>query len=75
MTGMNENSRILVVDDEASMRELLAIMLRREGYQVEEAGDGGVALKKLQEQGFDLRYPDAAGDRHRPAASDPRAGN
>jgi two-component system response regulator PilR (NtrC family) len=58
MTGMNDNGRILVVDDEASMRELLTIMLRREGYQVEEAGDGGVALKKLQEQGFDLVISD-----------------
>ena len=26
--------RILVVDDERSMRELLAIVLRREGYEV-----------------------------------------
>jgi two-component system response regulator PilR (NtrC family) len=27
-------SRILVVDDEQSMREMLAIMLRKEGYEI-----------------------------------------
>jgi len=51
-------NRILVVDDEASMRELLVIMLRREGYQVEEAGDGGAALEKIQSDTFDLIISD-----------------
>ena len=32
--------RILVVDDERSMRELLAIVLRREGYDVLLAENG-----------------------------------
>ena len=35
--------RILVVDDERSMRELLAIVLRREGYEVILAENGRAA--------------------------------
>src|SRR4030095_7151678 len=35
--------RILVVDDEPSMRELLAIVLRREGYEVVLAENGRTA--------------------------------
>ena len=33
-------ARILVADDEPSMRELLSIVLRREGYEVLLAGIG-----------------------------------
>ena len=58
MTEGTARNRILVVDDEASMRELLVIMLRREGYHVEEAEDGGVALKKIQSDTFDLIISD-----------------
>jgi len=36
--------RILVVDDERSMRELLAIVLRREGYEVLLAESGKAAI-------------------------------
>ena len=32
--------RILVVDDESSMREMLRIVLRRDGYDVRVAPDG-----------------------------------
>ncbi len=33
-------SRVLVVDDERSMRELLSIVLKRDGYEVLVAEDG-----------------------------------
>ena len=36
--------RILVVDDERSMREMLAIVLRREGYEVLLAENGRAAI-------------------------------
>ena len=35
-----EMKRVLVIDDEASMRHMLRLVLEREGYQVDEA-DGG----------------------------------
>ena len=37
--------RVLVVDDEVNLRELLATVLRYEGWQVESAADGHAALK------------------------------
>jgi len=37
-------SRILVVDDEAGMRDLLRILLEKEGYDVLTAGDGATGL-------------------------------
>jgi CheY-like chemotaxis protein len=36
--------RVLVVDNEASIREMLALVLDSEGYEVEQAADGGEAL-------------------------------
>src|SRR5438270_2316657 len=38
-------ARLLVVDDERSMRELLSIVLRREGYDVTLAENGRTALE------------------------------
>ncbi|MCX7895631.1 MAG: sigma-54 dependent transcriptional regulator [Thermoanaerobaculum sp.] len=46
--------RILVVDDEAAMRELLRIVLEAEGYRVAEAGTLAEAQAALARGGFDL---------------------
>jgi two-component system, NtrC family, response regulator PilR len=58
--------RILVVDDERSMRELLAIVLRREGYEVLLAEDGRSAIDLLEREPVDLlisdiKMPDLSG--------------
>jgi len=53
-----DNYRILVVDDEESMREFLSIMLHREGYQVEAVQDGSQAVERLKAQAFDLVITD-----------------
>ena len=58
--------RILVVDDERSMRELLAIVLRREGYEVLLAENGRIALGLLEREPVDLlisdiKMPDMSG--------------
>ena len=45
--------KILVVDDEASICDLLKINLELEGYEVSTAGDGEEALKSI-----DLINPD-----------------
>jgi two-component system response regulator AtoC len=51
-------SRILVVDDEESLRHLLTKMLVHEGYEVVTAGDGEEALALLGEEAFDLVLSD-----------------
>ena len=58
--------RILVVDDERSMRELLAIVLRREGYEVLLAESGRAAIAVLEREPIDLlisdiKMPDLSG--------------
>ena len=58
--------RILVVDDERSMRELLAIVLRRDGYEVMLAENGRTALNELEREPVDLlisdiKMPDMSG--------------
>ena len=40
-------SRVLVVDDERSMREMLSIVLKRDGHEVLVAADGKAALELL----------------------------
>ena len=50
--------RILVVDDEESMREFLCILLQRDGYLVEAVGDGQQAIMRLKEQAYDLIISD-----------------
>jgi CheY-like chemotaxis protein len=52
------HARILVADDEASIRELLAGMLAGEGYDVETASDGAEALAKLTATRFNLFIAD-----------------
>ncbi|MCU0276710.1 MAG: sigma-54 dependent transcriptional regulator [Acidobacteria bacterium] len=57
---------ILVVDDDHSLRNMLAFVLGKEGYQVEEAVSGLEALKKLKQGKYDLvisdiRMPDLSG--------------
>ena len=49
---------ILVVEDDRLNRELLSKVLRQEGYQVLEAGDGDIALKILQVLPCDLVITD-----------------
>ncbi|MHB9053151.1 MAG: response regulator [Thermoleophilia bacterium] len=51
---MNSGKKILVVDDEASVRKLVGSYLGREGYEVIEAADGAQALKLARTQHPDL---------------------
>ncbi|MEM2839436.1 MAG: response regulator [Thermoplasmata archaeon] len=47
-------TKILVVDDAAFMRTMLKRILEDEGFEVQEAPDGDVAVKKYRESKFDL---------------------
>lgn len=51
-------SRILVVDDEESIREFLEIMLRKEGFEVTTAEDGQKALDTIKKKSFDMVISD-----------------
>ncbi len=50
--------QILVVDDDADIRELARLLLEREGHRVRGASNGQVALRLLAEQRFDVVLTD-----------------
>ncbi|MDE3035549.1 MAG: sigma-54-dependent Fis family transcriptional regulator, partial [Nitrospirota bacterium] len=50
--------KILIVDDEQSMRDVLSIMLKRAGYGVTVAADGEEAVAQLGKDIFDLVITD-----------------
>ncbi|MDO8732408.1 MAG: response regulator transcription factor [Actinomycetota bacterium] len=47
-------TKVLIVEDEESFSEALSFMLKREGYEVEVAGDGHKALELFDRNGADL---------------------
>ena len=51
---VNQQERILIVDDEAAIRKLLCRKLSREGYQCEEADSDGQTLDKLRSSPIEL---------------------
>ena len=55
---MSDSARILVVDDEAGIRDSLGKILRYEGFDVETAPDGNTALALAERQDFDLVFLD-----------------
>ena len=52
------SARILVVDDSASMRQMVAFALTSAGFDVDEAEDGQVALGRAQGQRFNAVVTD-----------------
>src|SRR5271166_2645635 len=59
----NENpagAGILVIDDEAAIRESLEVLLTFEGYSVRMANDGEHGLRMLEQENFDLVLLDLA---------------
>jgi two-component system response regulator AtoC len=63
---MSESSRILVIDDEESIRRTVSITLQRAGYVVGTAENGKQAIEKAQANFYnlaliDIRLPDMEG--------------
>ena len=54
----DKGARILVVEDEASMREILSMLLEAEGYEVVAAADGTEGVRLLHEDIFDIVITD-----------------
>src|SRR5689334_14973469 len=55
---MSQANRILIVDDEASIRLTLSALLKRAGHQVTSAENGAEAVSTLEQQPFDLLLVD-----------------
>jgi len=56
MTNMNQKYKgsILLVEDEENLQEALKLNLELEGYETSIASDGAVALRKVEEEYFDI---------------------
>jgi len=59
-------ARLLIVDDEASLCQMLEIAFRKDGHKVDTVRSGEAALKKIDAQAYDLvisdiRMPDLSG--------------
>ncbi|HEY7435780.1 MAG TPA: response regulator [Methylomirabilota bacterium] len=51
-------SRILVVDDEENLRDVLVEVLTRDGHEVDSAADGAEGLRRAEAQRYDLVITD-----------------
>jgi two-component system alkaline phosphatase synthesis response regulator PhoP len=51
---VSDGARILLVEDEPGLQLTLSDRLRREGYQVDTAGDGAMGLEKAASGAYDL---------------------
>lgn len=63
---MDKRTRILVIDDDESIRKVLATILEEKGFIVDTAKDGKEAIKKSNEKFYnlaliDIRLPDIKG--------------
>jgi DNA-binding response OmpR family regulator len=52
------SAQILVVEDEHEIRELMSLLLLRQGYRVEQCGTAVEAKDKLRDHGYDLMVLD-----------------
>jgi response regulator RpfG family c-di-GMP phosphodiesterase len=58
MSSVDERPRVLIVDDEKFIRDILADFLGMEGYIVRTAEDGAAALNELRQAHYDLVISD-----------------
>jgi two-component system, NtrC family, sensor kinase len=57
-TTRGTGKRVLVVDDEEALRDLLSVVLTDDHYDVDTAGDGDTALRKTKSAHYDLIVSD-----------------
>lgn len=63
---MGEHARIIIIDDDKSIRQVLKTILEQEGYTVDTADTGKQAILKTNEKAYnlaliDMRLPDIDG--------------
>jgi two-component system, NtrC family, response regulator AtoC len=51
-------AKVLVIDDEANLRKVLAALLRRDGFDVTVASDGEQGLAEFHKNGADIVVTD-----------------
>lgn len=56
--AVSEGLKILIVDDEIELAQTLADLLEPEGYAIDLAANGAIALEKLRQKPFDLIISD-----------------
>jgi DNA-binding NtrC family response regulator len=57
-TDMAQPARLLIVDDDLAMREMLASLFKERGFAVEEAGTAESALERVADADFDVVLSD-----------------
>lgn len=50
---MNQTKKLLIVEDDENIAELLQLHLREEGFEIVHAADGNLGLEKLKQGGWD----------------------
>jgi CheY-like chemotaxis protein len=55
---MDEDPRVLVIDDDEALRELVIRVVKQAGYQVDAVGDGQAGLERLAERAYDVILSD-----------------
>jgi two-component system phosphate regulon response regulator PhoB len=55
---LDSRRRVLVVEDEAEIRQLIVLHLRRQGFEIDEAADGLQARTLLETRAYDLAVLD-----------------
>jgi CheY-like chemotaxis protein len=55
---MDEDPRVLVIDDDEILRELVVRVVEQAGYQVDAVGDGHAGLERLTERAYDVILSD-----------------
>jgi CheY-like chemotaxis protein len=50
--------RVLVIDDDEALRELVIRVVKQAGYQVDAVGDGQAGLERLAERAYDVILSD-----------------
>jgi CheY-like chemotaxis protein len=58
MVSMKQGARILIVDDEAMIRQSITLLLEHDGHQVFPVDGGAAALAQLRQRKFDLVITD-----------------